>query len=221
MRNGDEPAVPREAMDAIYRRQRHIYDATRRFFLFGRDHLIRDLTPPMGGHVLEIACGTARNLIHAARRYPQATFYGFDVSQQMLTTARAAVDRAGLTGRITLASGDAADFDASQLLGRRAFDRVFVSYALSMMPQWRQSIVAALRVVEPGGRLHVVDFGQQQGWPAAFTRAHFAWLARFSVEPREDFEDAIRSAAAGLGGTVSYQRMYRGYTDYTVVTSAE
>ena len=207
-------------MDAIYRRQRHIYDATRRFFLFGRDHLIRDLAPPIGGHVLEIACGTARNLIHAAQLYPKAMFYGFDVSQEMLKTARAAVDRAGLTGRITLALGDAADFDASRLFGRQSFDRVFVSYALSMMQPWRQSLVAALRVVEAGGRLHIVDFGQQQGWPATFTRAHFAWLARFSVEPREDFEVAIGAAAVGFGAQVSYETMYRGYADYAVVTSA-
>ena len=30
-------------MDAIYRRQRHIYDATRKYFLLGRDRLIADL----------------------------------------------------------------------------------------------------------------------------------------------------------------------------------
>lgn len=32
-------------MDAIYRRQRHIYDASRKFYLLGRDGLIADLDP--------------------------------------------------------------------------------------------------------------------------------------------------------------------------------
>ena len=31
-------------MDTVYRGQRHIYDATRKYFLFGRDRLIRPWT---------------------------------------------------------------------------------------------------------------------------------------------------------------------------------
>ena len=77
-------------MDAIYRYQRYVYDATRKFYLLGRDRLIDELAPPPGGRVLEIACGTGRNLIAAARRYPGARFYGFDISPAMLDTARAA-----------------------------------------------------------------------------------------------------------------------------------
>ena len=40
-----------EAMDAIYRTQRHIYDLTRKYYLLGRDRLIADLAPPRGGTV--------------------------------------------------------------------------------------------------------------------------------------------------------------------------
>ena len=32
-------------MDRVYRRQRHIYDATRKFYLLGRDPLIERLAP--------------------------------------------------------------------------------------------------------------------------------------------------------------------------------
>src|SRR5262249_43214804 len=52
-----------QEMDAIYRYQRYIYDATRKYYLFGRDRLIANLDPPERGTVLEIACGTGRNLI--------------------------------------------------------------------------------------------------------------------------------------------------------------
>src|SRR5262245_896537 len=72
-----------QAFDRMYRNQRHIYDLTRCYFLFGRDRLIRGLDPPSSGNVLEIGCGTARNLIQAARRYPAAVFYGFDISTEM------------------------------------------------------------------------------------------------------------------------------------------
>ena len=66
----DEAAL----MDRIYRRQRYVYDLTRKYYLLGRDELIDRLAPPADGRVLEIGCGTARNLIAAARRWPQARF---------------------------------------------------------------------------------------------------------------------------------------------------
>ena len=50
-------------MDRLYRRQRHFYDVTRKHYLLGRDRLIDGLAPPSGGRVLEIGCGTARNLV--------------------------------------------------------------------------------------------------------------------------------------------------------------
>ena len=50
-------------MDSIYRGQKYIYDVTRKYYLFGRDDLIRGLNCASGDGVLEIACGTGRNLI--------------------------------------------------------------------------------------------------------------------------------------------------------------
>ena len=76
-----------QAMNRMYRHQRHIYDASRRFYLLGRDTLIERLNPPAGGHVLELGCGTGRNLVAAARRYPLAAFYGCDISSEMLKSA--------------------------------------------------------------------------------------------------------------------------------------
>ena len=75
-------------MDGIYRYQRYIYDGTRKYYLFGRDRLLDELQPDDGSTVLEVGCGTGRNLIHAARRYPNARFFGFDISHAMLETAR-------------------------------------------------------------------------------------------------------------------------------------
>ena len=60
-----DAAWPNEAtnrMNRMYRRQRHIYDGTRRYYLLGRDRLISGLKPAPGASVLEIGCGTGRNL---------------------------------------------------------------------------------------------------------------------------------------------------------------
>ena len=131
-------------MDRIYRWQVGFYDLTRKYYLLGRDQLISDLRPPEGGSILEVGCGTGRNLIRAARAYPHARLFGFDISDVMLGEARVAVERAGLTSRIQLAKADAAAFDPQALFGESAFDRVFCSYTLSMIPPWREAIDRAL-----------------------------------------------------------------------------
>jgi S-adenosylmethionine-diacylgycerolhomoserine-N-methlytransferase len=206
-----------EAMDRMYRLTRHVYDASRKYYLLGRDRLIADLDPPDGGGVLEVGCGTARNLIVAARTHPRARFYGFDISEEMLKTARAAVARAGLSDRITLAQGDACRFDAEAAFGRAGFDRVYVSYALSMIPPWREAVAEALRLVAPGGRLHVVDFGDARRLPGPMRRALHGWLSLFDVTPRTGLhaELARRSAARGL--VVASTGLHRDYTQYHVV----
>lgn len=198
-------------MDAIYRGQRHIYDLTRKYYLLGRDALIRDLSPPAGGHVLEIGCGTGRNLIVAARRWPDARFYGLDISHEMLKSARQAIARAGLSHRIHLGQGDAAQFDAAALFGVARFDRVFQSYTLSMIPDWQGAIREAARHLKPGGELHIVDFGQQERLPDWFRRGLHAWLARFHVSPRGDLAAVLSSVAGELEAKAITQPLYRGY----------
>src|SRR4051812_21379705 len=112
-------------MDGMYRHTRHIYDLTRKPYLLGRERLIAELGLEVGGSGLQMACGTGRNLIAAARAYPKAELYGFDISEEMLKTAKAAVSLAGLADRIHLLQGDAAEFEAAVAFGREAFDRVY------------------------------------------------------------------------------------------------
>lgn len=206
-------------MDGIYKYQRYIYDATRKYYLLGRDRLLDELQPAPGETVLEVGCGTGRNLILAARRYPDARFYGFDISSEMLITARASIARAGLADRITVAQGDATSFDVETLFAIPAADRVFVSYALSMIPPWREVIPGALAALAAdGGRLYIVDFGQQQGWPGWFKAMLFAWLAKFSVSPRAELEAELRHACDAAGLSLRFEHLYRGYSDYAVIT---
>lgn len=194
-------------MDAIYRSQRHFYDLTRKYYLLGRDALIEGLAPPPGGSVLEAGCGTGRNLIVAARRWPDAHYYGVDISEAMLETARANVAKAGLSDSITFAQGDATAFDAQAMFGRDEFDRVFQSYTLSMIPDWTGAIREAARKLAPGGRLDIVDFGQQERLPRWFRAMLFAWLAKFDVTPRADLFEVVDK----IGLNAQHRVLYRGY----------
>jgi S-adenosylmethionine-diacylgycerolhomoserine-N-methlytransferase len=212
-------ALPaRELMDRVYRHQRHVYDLTRKYYLLGRDHLIARLDVPNGGHVLELGCGTGRNLIAAARRYPQARLYGVDISGEMLATARRNVARAGLAGRIVLAQGDATRLDPSVAFGRQRFDRVFFSYSLSMIPAWRRALAHGADLVAPRGRLSLVDFGQQDGLPLWFRRVLFGWLKKFHVSPPADLAHAVASVAVDLEAASAFARLYRGYAFYAEIS---
>jgi S-adenosylmethionine-diacylgycerolhomoserine-N-methlytransferase len=206
-------------MDAMYRHQRHIYDASRKFYLLGRDETIAGLAPPKGGSILEIGCGTGRNLIRIGRSYPGCSCYGLDVSAEMLVTARQAVARAGLSERIRLAQADATSFDPEVLFGQRSFDRIVISYALSMIPPWREVVTQAVRRLAPSGSLHIVDFGDQAGLPGPFKAVLTRWLALFHVTPRTDLaavlDEIVRREGDGCRGTIV--PLFRGYAIQAVV----
>jgi S-adenosylmethionine-diacylgycerolhomoserine-N-methlytransferase len=198
-------------MDGVYRYQRHIYDLTRKYYLLGRDGLIADLDVPAGGAVLEIGCGTGRNLIAVGKAWPRVALYGVDISEAMLATARGCVAKAGIGDRVTLAQGDACGFDPQALFGRATFDRVFISYALSMIPDWEAALRQAARCVAPGGRLEIVDFGQQERLPELWKRALFGWLGAFHVSPRAGLHAAVERLAQDVGGVAQSRALYRGY----------
>lgn len=210
-----------ELMDRIYRHQRHVYDLTRKYYLLGRDRLIGDLQPPPGGYVLELGCGTGRNLIAAAKRYPDASFVGVDISNEMLETAQSSIDRSGLSNRIQVAQGDATGCDLEALFGRARFDRVFLSYTLSIIPPWREVVGFALDCTAPGGSLHVVDFGQQERLPRWFHRGLHYWLGKFHVHPPADMLDVIKSAGQAVGARVETTRLYRDYARAARVTLSD
>lgn len=204
-------------MDGVYRHQRHIYDLTRKYYLLGRDRLIANLDIPLSGSVLELGCGTGRNLALVARAYPDCRLFGLDISQSMLATAAANIRRRGLSGRTLLAQGDASRFDPAELFGQPGFDRIVVSYSLSMIPHWRCSIVAALDALVPGGSLHIVDFGSQERLPVWFKAALRAWLAKFHVTPRDSLREVLESECQRIGATLRFDTLYRGYTVMAVI----
>jgi S-adenosylmethionine-diacylgycerolhomoserine-N-methlytransferase len=215
------PANHAELMDGVYRWQRHIYDLTRKYYLLGRDRLIDGLDVPQGGTVLELGCGTGRNIVLAARRYPEARFFGLDISAEMLETASTAIAREGLSGKVSLARGDATDFDARALFGIERFDRVFVSYSLSMIPGWERTVSAALAALAAGGSLHVVDFGQQEGLPRWFRALLRGWLRKFHVTPRATLRDVLESESQRAGATFRFRTLYRGYAYLGVIGSSK
>lgn len=201
-----------ESMDRMYRLQRYFYDATRKYYLLGRDRLLDEMDVKPGERVLEAGCGTARNLIILAKRHPKAHFYGLDASSAMLETAQAKVDSAGVKN-ITLKTALADDFrfDSTFELAK-PFDKIFFSYSISMIPPWRESIENALQNLAPGGSLYIVDFYDQRDLPRFFARFLKWWLSKFHVTHWEGLMPFLASAEMRRRYDVKIEPLYRRYS---------
>lgn len=201
-----------QLMDRVYRVQRHFYDATRRFYLLGRDRLLAAMPLRDGDHVLEVGCGTARNLVKLARRRPDARLYGLDASAAMLETATAKVRRLGLEQRIVLRGAMAEEWTPAAAFGLdRPFDAIFFSYALSMIPPWQAAVDNALRHVTAGGAIYIVDFWDQAEWPGWARTLNRWWLSRFHVRHEPALLQYLRDRAEGGDVRLELTGLYRRF----------
>jgi S-adenosylmethionine-diacylgycerolhomoserine-N-methlytransferase len=91
-----------------------------------------------------------------------------------------------LTARIKLAWGYAEHLSPAMFGEALPFDRALFSYSLSMIPDWKQALSSANRVLSPAGRLHIVDFADLKGLGPLGAGLLLAWLALFHVRPRAE-----------------------------------
>ncbi len=170
-------AAHRAFLNAYYRNVRYVYDATRKYYLFGRDRVLHELLDEPWSTLVEVGPGTGRNLRLLCARRPRARFGGIEASDAMLDLARERCS--GM--RIDL--GFAEDADYTALLGARP-ERILFSYCLSMVQDAERALQNAMRQLAPGGKVVVVDFGDMRGLPifAGFMRR---FLGAFHVEPLE------------------------------------
>ncbi len=144
----------RLAIARYYRFHARFYDLTRWSFLRGRETLMRQTAARLSPtRILEVGCGTGKNLLYLGRRFPQAKLWGLDLSADMLSVAEKKLHN--LLPRLTLIL---AAYDRPLASGP-SFDLVVFSYALSMFnPGWKEALATAARDLVSGGAVAVVDF---------------------------------------------------------------
>jgi len=138
------------------------YDFLARILTFGREGRFREfmLRPAAlqpGEAVLDVACGTGTLAIAAKRQVgAEGTVTGIDASAEMIERARAKVEKTGLN--VTFVNGTAQQLP----LGDGQFDIVMGTLMLHHLPKPVRSAFAreARRVLKPGGRLLLIDFGK-------------------------------------------------------------
>jgi S-adenosylmethionine-diacylgycerolhomoserine-N-methlytransferase len=201
-----------EEMDKMYRWTRYVYDASRKYYLLGRDRLLYTMELAPGNRVLEIGCGTARNLIKLAHNRPDIHCYGLDVSTEMLATAAAKVKSRRLQDHITLRHCYAEQLDYRTTFELDApFDATFFSYSLSMIPTWQQAIDAAVANIKRGGAFYAVDFWDQGGWPKIFRAGLRKWLDMFHVTHRPEMLEYLQELDAQGIGTLKIESVAGRY----------
>jgi S-adenosylmethionine-diacylgycerolhomoserine-N-methlytransferase len=154
----------KHTIERYYRWHSPIYDATRWSFLFGRRELTFLVTAQQAPRrILEVGCGTGKNLRALARAFPDAELVGLDASGEMLRHAEKS-----LATRRSNTTLHHRRYEAPLAPG--GFDLVVFSYALSMFnPGWQQAIEHAHHDLAAGGIIAVVDFHSSP----------FPWFARW------------------------------------------
>lgn len=143
------------ALQHYYKLHAGIYDATRWSFLFGRQHIV-DLAAGIATprRILEVGCGTGRNIEALCRRFPEAHITGIDLSASMLEQASSKLKPYGSRVRLIQRAYDHPVHEPDAM-----FDMVLCSYSLSMFnPGWEQAIASAHEDLQPGGLMALVDF---------------------------------------------------------------
>jgi SAM-dependent methyltransferase len=171
--------------------------------LIGRD----DVAPYAGevlsgiafGHVVDLGCGNARLLINAAQRFG-VTGVGVDLSPEACEDAERVIAGAGLTGRVSVRCGDAADLDAIPELGRA--DLAVAHFLLhEIFEQGREALVAYLtrlgELMPPGAHMLVAEVQPASGahgerWRPEFTLLHA--IMRQQLLTAEGWHEAFTAA---------------------------
>lgn len=170
----------------------------------GRRAGIALLRPRPGDTVLDLGCGTGLNLAPLrAAVGPTGLLIGVDRSPSMLRVARRRADR-HRWGNVALVEADATAFTPADLdaaAGRPVVpDAVLATYALSLMPRWRDALAAARAVARPGARVCVVDLALPRGPLRPLAR--LACAAGGADPRRHPWEGVERDARAVTGATL-------------------
>lgn len=191
-------------LERFYAGQAERYDAFRARLLHGRAEMIADLAVPAGARVVELGAGTGGNLDHLAAARPLAELAGIhlvDLCPSLLAVARRRT--AGLS------QASVVEADATSWRPDVPVDRVYLSYALTMMPDWRGVLANAWAMLAPGGRLGVVDFhlpADAHPWVNAAWRR---WFGHDGVHLSAEHLPALRAlfpshSARSCRGAVPY-----------------
>lgn len=193
--------------DAYYRLHAKIYDATRWSFLFGREWSVKAIAALKPAKVLEVGCGTGRNLEALHQHLPDTHFWGIDSSVDMIQRAKKKLEQ---HDNVTLIHGCYDDTQAAAM--QTEVDVVLFSYALSMFnPGYVEATKTAINQLKPGGSIVVADFyGTHFDFFAKWMGANHVRMERHLLPLLQELTESAECQVNKAYGGVWEYLCYRG-----------
>jgi ubiquinone/menaquinone biosynthesis C-methylase UbiE len=164
-----------EELRRLYQKRARHYDFTANlYYLIGfrewayRRRAVEALALHKGATVVEIGCGTGLNfpLLEDAVG-PEGTIVGIDLTPAMLDQARARVYKRGWTN-VQLVQSDAAAYQFPP-----GIDGIVSTFALTLVPEYKQVIQHGAEALQAGKRFVILDLKAPEKWPP--------WLVNLGV----------------------------------------
>jgi demethylmenaquinone methyltransferase/2-methoxy-6-polyprenyl-1,4-benzoquinol methylase len=189
------PGAPeKRAVQSMFDRIAPRYDLLNRVLSAGTDVRWRrramdalEMRPPL--RVLDLCSGTADLLIEALERHPGSRGVGLDISVPMLVRGARKLEKHGMGHRARLFSGDAERLPFTD----SSFDAATVAFGIRNVLDRAAAMSEVLRVLRPGGRFVVLEFGMPRGWLGRLYEVYFR-----NVLPR------VGAWISGDGGAYAY-----------------
>ena len=219
---------PSSSPESLFERCHWLYSLCREYLF--RDHtaeitsaLFPSGAPSSGTRILELGCGPGLYACRFAKKFPQVTTTGIDLSKRLIRRAR---DRAK---SLQLPNCSFFEGDAQALSEvTESIDAVIVSRLFLIVPDKRAVLAEIFRVLRPGGRCFIAEpiseFRTRLPLSAMWLLARLTTspAGRYrepqhaEVMPRADFIDLVQAPC-----WVSVDVRYDGWYQYAICQKGE
>ncbi len=166
-----------------------------------RGSTVRALNLRAGDRVLEVGCGTGRNLRRLVAAVGESGHvYGVDLSEGMLARAKALAEQHQLAN-VSLLHEDAASYALPERI-----DGALFSLSYATMPHRQQVLRHAWDQLKPGGRLVIMDARIPEGIVGKLYRPFLTWFSKLTVlgNPDVDLLEDLRQ----LAGKIEVEKLF-------------
>jgi demethylmenaquinone methyltransferase/2-methoxy-6-polyprenyl-1,4-benzoquinol methylase len=137
-----------------------------------RQRAIHALDLPARARELDLCTGTADLALAAVARHSDTSVIGVDFAAEMLRLGLEKVRGAAVEPRIRLVRGDASRIP----VGDGTCDAATIGFGIRNVAEPRRALAEVARVLKPGGRLAILEFGQPR---IPGLRTLYAWYFRY------------------------------------------
>lgn len=217
MKRSDSPYLPALRYHWLTRLYDPVVALTTRERLF-KTRLIEQARIPERADVLDVGCGTGTLAVMIKRRFPRATVTGIDADPRILAIAARKAQTDGTAVRFDRGYSYALPYADNRF--ERALSSLFFHHLTRTHKEW--TLREIHRVLQPGGELHVADWGRPRN---ALARGLF--LSIQLLDGFETTDDNVAGrlpslmAAAGFKGVNAVGHIQTMYGTLTLFRAAK